>query len=72
MSCLCYDTLDKKEWRESLGRMPLGLFLFFMGDDRRVSVACFIDLLIEVAVFAVIWIIMSIIIIIGIIWTHKW
>ena len=32
----------------------------------------FIDFLIELAVFAGIWIILSVVIIISIWWTHKW
>lgn len=43
-----------------------------MGVDKEDGMACFIDFLIEVAVLAGLWIVISIIIIIAISWTHKW
>ena len=68
---LWYATLDKKESRESPGA-SWGLLRVFMGVDKEDGMACFIDFLIEVAVLAGLWIVISIIIIIAISWTHKW
>ena len=69
---LCYDTLDKKESRESPGAVPGDSFVFSWVDDTEGGMEYFIDFLIGVAVLAGLWIIISIIIIIAISWTHKW
>ena len=69
---LCYDTLDKKESRESPGTVPGDSFAFSWVDDTEGGMEYFIDFLIGVAVLAGLWIVISIIIIIAISWTHKW
>ena len=54
------------------GRCSWGLLRVFMGDGMEDSMACIMDFLIEAAVYVVIWIIVSVIFIIAISWTHKW
>ena len=44
------------------------IFMVIMGDGMEY----YIERLIEIAVFAAIWIIASVIVIIAISWTHKW
>ncbi len=68
---LWYATLDKKESRESPGA-SWGLRCFFMGVRSEDGVTNFMDFLIELAVFAGIGIVVSVIAIIAIIWAHKY
>ena len=48
-----------------------GLLLFFM-EIAEDGMEYYIECLIEIAVFAAIWIVVSVIVIIAISWTHKW